>query len=53
MRIVQEGEYEQIEATGRPAVALVATKNGDFYRYLVVFGDTELHGDDGARFGWT
>lgn len=34
---------------GRPAVALVTENGKEVWRYLVVWGNYELHGDDGAR----
>lgn len=38
-------------STGRPVVALVQENSTLVYRYLVIYGNIELHEDDGRRLG--
>ncbi len=38
---------------GRPAVTLVTTGTTKTWHYIVVYGNIELHGDDGRRLGWS
>lgn len=40
-------------SNGKLAVALVTEGDPKVWRYLIVWGNYELHGDDGARLNWS